>query len=163
MSEYHAPVSEISPPLSVVGFDALLGKAPFTEVDRDTVEAVLQGAGEFTAGVLAPLNRGGDTKWPTIANGKVTAAPGFKDAYRQYREGGWAGLSVDPKFGGQGLPRAVSLAKFEMVNAANMAFALCPILSEAAMDQLATNGSERQRKLYLPKLVSGEWTGTMIL
>jgi alkylation response protein AidB-like acyl-CoA dehydrogenase len=163
MSEYHAPISDISHTLSVVGFDALLGKAPFADVDRDTVEAVLAGAGEFTAGVLAPLNRVGDTKWPTIANNKVTASPGFKDAYRQYREGGWAGLSNDPKFGGQGLPRAVSLAKFEMVNAANMGFALCPILSEAAMDQLQTNGTERQQRLYLPKLVSGEWTGTMIL
>jgi alkylation response protein AidB-like acyl-CoA dehydrogenase len=163
MSDYHAPVSEISHTLSVVGFDALLGKAPFADIDRETVEAVLQGAGEFTAGVLAPLNRVGDTKWPTIANNKVTASPGFADAYRQYRGGGWAGLSIDPKFGGQGLPTAVSLAKFEMVNAANMGFALCPILSEAVMDQLATNGSERQQKLYLPKLVSGEWTGTMIL
>jgi hypothetical protein len=163
MSEYHAPVSDISHALTVAGLDALLGKAPFADVDRDTVEAVLAGAGEFTSGVLAPLNRIGDTQGATLLNGKVTTAPGFADAYRQYREGGWAGLSNDPKFGGQGLPRAVSLAKFEMVNAANMAFALCPILSEAAMDQLQTNGTERQQKLYLHKLVSGTWTGTMIL
>jgi alkylation response protein AidB-like acyl-CoA dehydrogenase len=163
MSDFHAPVSDISHALTVAGFDALLGKAPFAEVDRETVEAVLAGAGEFASGVLAPLNRIGDTKGPTFANGKVTAAPGFANAYRQYWQGGWAGLSVDPKFGGQGLPTAVSLAKFEMVNAANMAFALCPILSEAAMDQLQTNGTARQQKLYLPKLVSGEWTGTMIL
>jgi alkylation response protein AidB-like acyl-CoA dehydrogenase len=163
MSDYHAPLSDISHALTVAGFDALLGKAPFAEVDRDTVEAVLAGAGEFASGVLAPLNRIGDTKGATFANGKVTAAPGFADAYRQYWQSGWAGLSNDPKFGGQGLPRAVSLSKFEMVNAANMAFALCPILCEAAMDQLQTNGTERQQRLYLPKLVSGEWAGTMIL
>jgi alkylation response protein AidB-like acyl-CoA dehydrogenase len=113
--------------------------------------------------VLAPLNRIGDTQGATFQNGKVIAAPGFADAYRQYREGGWAGLSNDPKFGGQGLPRAVSLAVFEMVHAANMAFGLCPMLSEAAMHLLQAHGTERQQRLYLRKLISGEWTGTMNL
>jgi hypothetical protein len=163
MSGFNAPVSDISHALGVAGLDALLGKAPFKDIDRETVEAVLTGAGEFTSGVLAPLNRIGDTHGAVLRNGKVTTAPGFTDAYRQYREGGWAGLSNDPKFGGQGLPRAVSLAVFEMINAANMAFALCPILSEAAMHLLQGQGTERQQRLYLRKLVSGEWTGTMVL
>jgi alkylation response protein AidB-like acyl-CoA dehydrogenase len=160
---YRAPVSDLSHALRVAGLDALLGTAPFADVDRETVEAVLQGAGEFTSGVLAPLNRIGDTQGATFQNGKVIAAPGFADAYRQYREGGWAGLSNDPKFGGQGLPRAVSLAVFEMVHAANMAFGLCPMLSEAAMHLLQAHGTERQQRLYLRKLISGEWTGTMNL
>jgi alkylation response protein AidB-like acyl-CoA dehydrogenase len=160
---FRAPVSDLSHALRVAGLDALLGTAPFADVDRETVEAVLAGAGEFTAGVLAPLNRIGDTQGATFQNGKVIAAPGFADAYRQYREGGWAGLSNDPKFGGQGLPRAVSLAVFEMVHGANMAFGLCPMLSEAAMHLLQAHGTERQQRLYLHKLVSGEWTGTMNL
>jgi alkylation response protein AidB-like acyl-CoA dehydrogenase len=135
----------------------------FNDLDAETVEAVLEGAGQFADGVLAPLNRAGDQIGARFENGRVRPAPGFKAAYDAYRTGGWSGLAAEPAYGGQGLPRAVSLAVFEMVHAANMAFGLCPMLSEAAIEALTLHGSARQKSLYLPKLVSGEWTGTMNL
>ncbi len=98
-----------------------------------------------------------------LGDGQVLTAPGFADAYRAYAEAGWTGVASPPEYGGQGLPKAVSLCVFEMVHAANMAFGLCPMLSEAAMDALQAHGTARQRSLYLPRLVSGDWTGTMNL
>ncbi len=161
---YRAPVRDIAHTLlNVAGLDALLGKGAFEGVDRDTVEAILQGAGEFTEGVLAPINRQGDTQGARFESGRVFAAPGFKDAFRQYREGGWSGLAADPKFGGQGLPKALALAVLEMIDAANMSFGLCPILTEGAIHLLSQQGTARQQELYLKKMVSGEWTGTMNL
>jgi len=161
---FRAPLRDISHTLlNVAGLDALLGKGAFEAVDRETVEAVLSGAAQFAQGVLAPLNRLGDIEGVKFANGKVIAAPGFADAYRKYCADGWSGLASSPDFGGQGLPRAVSLAVFEMIHAANMSFGLCPMLSEAAIHLLEVHGTERQRRLYLGKLVSGQWTGTMNL
>jgi alkylation response protein AidB-like acyl-CoA dehydrogenase len=159
---FRAPVRDLAFALSTVGHDALIARA-FPDLDADTVQAVLEAAGGFTSEVLAPLNRGGDTVGATYANGRVTAAPGFADAYRQFVEGGWNSLSADPQFGGQGLPKAMELAVFEMVHAANMAFGLCPMLTQAAIEALTQHGTERQKRLVLPKLVSGEWTGTMNL
>jgi alkylation response protein AidB-like acyl-CoA dehydrogenase len=144
-------------------FDGLMMTPAFAEVDGDTVQAVLDGAAALTNEVLAPINRTGDQVGARFENGQVRAAPGFADAYRAYREGGWASLAADPDHGGQGLPKAVSLAVFEMVHAANMAFGLCPMLSEAAIEALSVHGTVRQKALYLPKLISGEWTGTMNL
>src|SRR6185436_20034890 len=96
-------------------------------------------------------------------NGRVTAAPGFADAYRHFVEQGWNSLSADPEHGGQGLSKAMELAVFEMVHAANMAFGLCPMLTQGAIEALTLHGSERQKRLVLPRLVSGEWTGAMNL
>jgi alkylation response protein AidB-like acyl-CoA dehydrogenase len=161
---FRAPTRDIIFSLTgAAGFSALSGVKAFADVDLDTVQAVLEGAASLADDVLAPLNRGGDQVGAKFENGQVIAAPGFADAYRQYRTGGWNGLAAAPEHGGQGLPKSVSLAVFEMVHAANMAFGLCPMLSEAAIEALSVHGTERQKALYLPRLVSGEWTGTMNL
>ena len=159
---YRAPVKDLAFALfEAAGLDRL---QPHVEgLDTDMVEAVLEAAGALAADVLAPLNRIGDIQGARLENGKVISPDGFIAAYKAFAEGGWSSLAADPAFGGQGLPRAIELAVFEMVNAANMAFALCPILTQAAIEAIAAHGTERQKALYLPKLVSGEWTGTMHL
>ncbi|MBX3476398.1 MAG: acyl-CoA dehydrogenase [Brevundimonas sp.] len=160
---YRAPLRDIAFALrSVAGADALVGQA-FPDFDGDVLNAVLEAAGQFSEGVLAPLNRIGDQKGATYANGAVTAAPGFADAYRQFVEGGWTGLAASTHAGGQGLPKALELAAYETVHAANMAFGLCPMLSLAAIEALEAVGSESQKQTWLPRLVSGEWTGAMVL
>jgi len=159
---FRAPVRDIVFALTAAGHDELIAQA-FPDLDAETVTAVLEAAGVFAADVLAPLNRVGDLQGARLVDGKVTTAPGFADAYRAFVVGGWNSLSADPDHGGQGLPKAMELAVFEMVDAANMAFGLCPMLTQAAIEALAQHGSERQKRLVLPKLVSGEWTGTMNL
>ena len=159
---YKAPVRDLLFALyEAAGFDRL-SKA-FPDADAETVNAVLEGAGVFTADVLAPINRQGDKDGARHENGQVFAAPGFVDAYRQFSEGGWNSLSADPEHGGQGLPKAVEVAVFEMVQSANMAFGLCPMLTQGAIEALAAHGTPKQKAQLLPKLVSGEWTGTMNL
>jgi alkylation response protein AidB-like acyl-CoA dehydrogenase len=135
----------------------------FPGYDAETEAAVLDAAGRLAHDVLAPINRTGDEDGARLENGRVFAAPGFAEAYKAFAEGGWNGLSADPEFGGQGLPKAIEVAAFEMFDAANMAFGLCPMLTQGAIEALATHGSPAQQALYLPKLVSGEWTGTMNL
>jgi alkylation response protein AidB-like acyl-CoA dehydrogenase len=159
---FRAPVRDLAFALSTVGHDALLKRA-YPDLDADTVAAVLEAAGAFATDVLAPLNRRGDLEGATFENGVVRAAPGFAEAYRQFAEQGWNSLSADPEHGGQGLSKAMELAVFEMVHAANMAFGLCPMLTQAAIEALTLHGTERQKRLVLPKLVSGEWTGAMVL
>ncbi len=161
---YRAPVRDLTFALySVADFGRVAGLERFAGADESTVAAVLDGAGKFAEGVLAPLNRSGDVEGARFENGRVFAASGFADAYRRYAADGWNGLAADADHGGQGLPRAAALAAFEFVHAANMSFGLCPTLTEAAIHCLVAHGSERQRKIHLPKLVSGEWTGTMNL
>ncbi|BFO57350.1 acyl-CoA dehydrogenase C-terminal domain-containing protein [Acidovorax sacchari] len=135
------------------------------EVDADTVNAVLEEAGKFAAGVAFPLNMSGDEEGCTLdkATHEVTTPKGFKDAYAQYVEGGWAALSCDPEYGGQGLPFVVNQCLYEMLNSANQAWTMYPGLSHGAYEALHAHGTEEQKKLYLPKLTSGEWTGTMCL
>ena len=159
---FRAPVRDLAFSLKTVGHDSLIARA-YPDLDTDTVSAVLEAAGAFASDVLAPLNRGGDTVGAKYANGVVTAAPGFADAYRAFVADGWNSLSADPAHGGQGLSKAMELAVFEMVHAANMAFGLCPMLTQGAIEALAQHGTERQKRLVLPKLVSGEWTGAMCL
>ena len=159
---YKAPVRDLLFALyEAAGFDRLAKSFP--DADAETVSAVLEGAGVFTADVLAPINRQGDKDGARIENGQVIAAPGFADAYRQFAEGGWNSLSADAEHGGQGLPKAVEVAVFEMVQSANMAFGLCPMLTQGAIEALAAHGTPKQKAQLLPKLVSGEWTGTMNL
>src|SRR5579883_658410 len=129
----------------------------------DLVDAVLEEAGKLAGGVLAPLNRVGDQHGSRLENGVVRTPPGFKDAYAKYVEGGWNALPFEAEHGGQGLPVALSTAVLEMWNAANMGFALCPLLTIGAVEALEAHGSAEQKRLYLPKLISGEWTGTMNL
>jgi alkylation response protein AidB-like acyl-CoA dehydrogenase len=135
----------------------------FPSADAATVEAVLEAAGVFSAEVLAPLNKSGDSEGARLENGCVRSPAGFKAAYARFAEGGWNGLAADARFGGQGLPKALELAVFEMVQASNMAFGLCPMLTLGAIEALSAHGDDRQKALYLPRLVSGEWTGTMNL
>jgi alkylation response protein AidB-like acyl-CoA dehydrogenase len=159
---FRAPVRDLAFALKTIGHPELLAKA-FPDLDEATVQAVLEAAGSFADNELAPLNRPGDLKGATYANGAVTAAPGFADAYRAFVEQGWNSLSADPAHGGQGLSKAMELAVFEMVHAANMAFGLCPMLTQGAIEALTLHGTDRQKELVLPKLVSGEWTGAMCL
>ena len=159
---YRAPVRDLAFALETAAEVGRL-KDAFPDLDTEIIAAVLEHAGELASGVLAPLNRIGDQQHSRLENGKVRTPDGFADAYRQFAQGGWQSLSAEPEHGGQGLPKAVELAMFEMVNAANMAFALCPTLTAAAIEALQIHGTERQKALYLPRLVSGEWTGTMQL
>ncbi len=159
---YKPPVRDLLFSLEAAAdFGRLAGLFP--SVDAETAAAVLEGAGELAAGVLAPLNRVGDREGARFENGGVRVAPGFGDAYRQFAAGGWQGLSAAPAHGGQGLPKALEIAVYEMIQAANMAFGLCPMLTLAAIEALGLHGTDRQKALYLPRLVSGEWTGTMQL
>ena len=135
----------------------------FPDADFETVEAILNAAGDLARDVIAPLNRIGDQKGATYANGRVTAAPGYAAAYKEFATGGWGSLAAEPEHGGQGLPKAIEIAVFEMIQAGSLAFGLCPMLTLAGVEALSAYGSERQKRVYLPKMVSGEWTGTMQL
>ena len=161
---YRAPVRDLIFTLTeVAGLDAVTATGAFPDFDAEVLGAVLEAAGQFSEGVLAPLNRIGDQSGSTYADGDVTAAPGFADAYRQFAAGGWTGLCASTEAGGQHLPKALELAAYETVHAANMAFGLCPMLSLAAIEALEAVGTEAQKATYLTKLVSGEWTGAMVL
>jgi alkylation response protein AidB-like acyl-CoA dehydrogenase len=135
------------------------------ETDADTINAVIEEAGKFAAEVTFPLNISGDEEGCTLdkATHEVTTPKGFKEAYGKYVEGGWPALSCDPAFGGQGLPFVVNQCLFEMLNSANQAWTMYPGLSHGAYEALVAHGTEEQKKTYLPKLTSGEWTGTMCL
>ena len=135
----------------------------FEEAGFETAEAVLQESARFNEGVLSPLNWEGDKNPSSWKDGVVTTTPGFKEAFRQYVEGGWQGLQHPAGFGGQGLPKTIGAACCEMLNSANMSFALCPLLSDGAIEALLTAGSDALKAIYLEKLVSGQWTGTMNL
>ncbi|MET4683594.1 alkylation response protein AidB-like acyl-CoA dehydrogenase [Brevundimonas faecalis] len=161
---YRAPVRDLAFALeAVAGIDQVAATGAFPDYDADVMGAVLEAAGQFSEQVLAPLNRPGDLAGAKYADGAVTAAPGFADAYRQFAEGGWTGLTASTEAGGQALPKALELAAYETVHAANMAFGLCPMLSLASIEALEQVGNEHQKAVYLPKLVSGEWTGAMVL
>jgi alkylation response protein AidB-like acyl-CoA dehydrogenase len=135
------------------------------ETDADTINAVIEEAGKFAAEVTFPLNISGDEEGCTLdkTTHEVKTPTGFKDAYAKYVEGGWPALSCDPAFGGQGLPFVVNQCLFEMLNSANQAWTMYPGLSHGAYEALVAHGTEEQKKTYLPKLTSGEWTGTMCL
>ncbi|MDI1236140.1 MAG: acyl-CoA dehydrogenase C-terminal domain-containing protein [Polaromonas sp.] len=135
------------------------------DVDADTINAVLEEAGKFAVEVTFPLNISGDTEGCKLdqATHEVTPPKGFKEAYARYVEGGWAALSCDPEYGGQGLPFVVNQCLYEMLNSANQAWTMYPGLSHGAYEALHAHGTDEQKKIYLPKLTSGEWTGTMCL
>jgi alkylation response protein AidB-like acyl-CoA dehydrogenase len=147
----------------VAGLKHLLGAGPFADVSADLVEAVMEEGAKLAADVLAPLNRSGDAEGAKLKTDGVSVPSGFADAYRKWVEGGWGSLAASPDFGGQGLPVALSVAMQEMWNAACMSFGLCPILSQGAIEALTAHGTDEQKQLYLAKLISGEWTGTMNL
>jgi alkylation response protein AidB-like acyl-CoA dehydrogenase len=135
----------------------------FAEAGFETAQAVLEEAAKFNQGVLSPLNWEGDKNPSSWSDGKVTTTPGFKQAYQQFAEGGWQGLQHPVAYGGQGLPKTIGAACIEMVNSANMSFALCPLLTDGAIEALLTAGSDELKATYLENLISGKWTGTMNL
>lgn len=161
---YRAPLNDI---LLALNHGAGLAKASAArqlgDYDPDMTAAVLEEAARFAAEVLAPLNRDGDLVGAKFANGKVTAAPGWPDAYTRWAGAGWNAVSAPEQWGGQGLPLALNAACTEMWASANMAFGLCPLLTASAIEALDAHGTEDLKKLYLAKLISGEWTGTMQL
>ncbi|WP_439607691.1 acyl-CoA dehydrogenase [Hydrogenophaga sp.] len=135
----------------------------FEDAGLETAQAVLEECAKLNEGVIAPLNWEGDKYPSSFHDGKVTTTPGFKEAFKQYAEGGWQGLQHPVDFGGQGLPKTIGAACGEILNSANMSFALCPLLTDGAIEALITAGSDELKAIYLEKLVSGQWTGTMNL
>ncbi len=161
---YTAPVAEQRFVLDcIAGLPGLAALPQYANASADMVDAILNEAGKLAANVFAPLNSIGDKTHARLADGVVTLPPGFADAYKLYIEGGWAGLGVAEAHGGQGLPFAVAVAVQEQLTSANMAFALCMMLSQGAIEALAVHASPELQDRYLSKLVSGEWTGTMNL
>jgi alkylation response protein AidB-like acyl-CoA dehydrogenase len=161
---YRAPVRDMMFVIrELAGIDAVATLPGFEEAGADTAQAVLEEAAKFNEGVVAPLNWTGDQQPSALKDGVVTTTPGFKDAFKAFAEGGWQGLQHPVDFGGQGLPKTIGFACTEMLNSANLSFALCPLLTDGAIEALLTAGSPEQQGLYIPKMVSGEWTGTMNL
>ena len=165
MSTYRAPLQEMSFVLNELAGLAQVASLPgFEEATADTVSAILEEAAKFATNVLDPLNGLGDREGATLlADGSVKTPAGFKDAYRQFIENGWNGLTKNPEYGGQGLPQLVATPVEEMWHSANMAFDLCPLLTQGAIEAIELCGTPEQKALFLPKMVGGTWTGTMNL
>ena len=164
MQEYQAPLADMKFVLRELVDWKLLAELPgFADVTLDVAEAVLDEAAKFAGGVLSPLNRNGDVQGARWRNGEVLTADGWKAAYAQFVADGWGALSCPAQFGGQNLPRPLSALVEEMWNGANVAFALCPMLTRGTVDAIELRGSEALKGTYLSRLVSGEWTGTMNL
>jgi len=161
---YRAPLADILSSLRHgAGFEQAMAQGIYGELGDDDVAAILQEAGRFAGEVIAPLNAIGDRHGTPFKDGAVTMPPGWKQAYRDWAAAGWSGLAAPAQWGGQELPQAVSAACNEMWNSASMAFIIGPMLTMAAIDALEAHGSEELKKRYLPKLVSGQWTGSMQL
>jgi len=164
MSTYTAPIRDMQFVLKeLAGLDDVAALPGYEEASADLVDAVLDEAGKFAEEVLAPINHSGDQEGCHWVHGVVTTPAGFQEAYRQFVETGWNGLACDPQFGGQGLPKLLSTAVREMWKSANMAFSLCSMLTQGAIEALAFAGSEELKQTYLHKMVEGRWTGTMNL
>jgi alkylation response protein AidB-like acyl-CoA dehydrogenase len=164
MADYKAPLKDILFTLDhIVGIEELTAIPAFAEVTADLREAILGEAGKFMGEVLAPLNVSGDQQGSELKNDVVQTPAGFVDAYRQYAEGGWNGICGPVEFGGQGMPFALGVAVQEMMCSANMAFGLCPMLTQGAVEAIMHHGTPEQHKKYLEKLVTGEWTASMNL
>ncbi|MDO9400645.1 MAG: acyl-CoA dehydrogenase [Polaromonas sp.] len=161
---YKAPLRDMLFDIKhLANIDAVAQMPGFEEAGFETAQAVLEECAKFNEGVLSPLNWEGDKNPSSFRSGVVATTPGFKEAYKQYAEGGWQGLQHPLDFGGQGLPKTIGAACREMLNSANMSFALCPLLSDGAIEALLTAGSGELKATYLKNLVSGQWTGTMNL
>ena len=161
---YRAPLQDMLFDIRhLAGIDEIAKLPGFEEAGFDTAQAVLEECAKFNEGVVAPLNVDGDRNPSSWKAGVVTTTPGFKEAFRQYAEGGWQGLQHPVEVGGQGLPKTIGAACGEILNAANLSFALCPLLTDGAIEALLTAGSDELKATYLEKLVSGQWTGTMNL
>ncbi|WP_430444839.1 acyl-CoA dehydrogenase [Sphingorhabdus contaminans] len=147
----------------ITGIDALAQHGRFTDATADVVQAIVEGIGEFAANEFAPLNRIGDVVGARLIDGKVVMPEGFVAAYQSYVANGWGSINAPSDFGGQGLPFSIATVALDSLGAANMAFALCPILSVGAIEAINHHGSDAQKAAYLPKLSTAEWSGTMNL
>jgi alkylation response protein AidB-like acyl-CoA dehydrogenase len=165
MTQYKAPLRDMRFLMNeVLDYPAHYASLPNgKDADPEMVDAILDGAAQLCEDVLAPLNHSGDIEGCHFENGAVTTPKGFKEAYQQFVEGGWQGLSFPTEFGGQGLPMSLNLFKSEMMGTANWSFAMYPGLSVGCINTLMQYGSKKQKAQYIPKLVSGEWAGTMCL
>ncbi len=164
MSTYTAPLRDMQFVLKdIAGLDEICALPGNEECSVDLVESILEEAAKFASGVLDPINRNGDQQGAVVKDGVVTTSPGFKDAYQLFCETGWNAMPFSPEFGGQGLPAAVTMAVNEMWKSANMAFALCPMLTSGAVEAINHHASDELKQKYLPKMVEGVWTGTMNL
>jgi 3-(methylthio)propanoyl-CoA dehydrogenase len=161
---YRAPVKDMLFVMKeLADIESIAALPGFEDASLDTAQAVLEEAARFNNEVVAPLNFEGDKNPSFWKNGEVTTTPGFKEAFRQFGEGGWQGVLHPVEYEGQGLPKLIATPCIEMLNAANLSFALCPLLTDGAIEALLTAGTEEQKQLFVPKLISGEWTGTMNL
>ena len=161
---YAAPIRDMQFVLhELAGFDEIAKLPGNEELSAELVEQILEENAKFAAGVLAPLNQPGDEEGSVWKDGEVTTPKGFKDAYRQFVEGGWNALQFPAEFGGQGLPKLVAAPVMEMWKSANLSFSLCPLLTGGAIEALLLRGSDAQKATFLPKMVEGAWTGTMNL
>ncbi|UVJ46291.1 acyl-CoA dehydrogenase [Pseudomonas sp. LS1212] len=164
MSQYTAPLRDMQFILNELGHLDQVSQLPGCEdITGDLADAILAEAGKFAQGVLSPLNVSGDREGARWVDGQVHTATGWHKAYQQFVEGGWNALSCEPEYGGQGLPRLVSALVEEMWNGANLSFGLCPMLTRGAIEAIELRGSDLLKETYLPKMISGEWTGTMNL
>ena len=161
---YRAPTEDIRFVIKeLADLEGVLRLHGFEEVSEDLVDAVLEENARFVEQAIAPTNRPGDTSGASWKDGDVTTAPGFKQAFQQFAQGGWQGLQHDPHWGGQGLPKLVGAPASENINAANLAFSLCPLLTDGVIEALTAVGSEAQQSTYIPPMLEGRWTGTMNL
>jgi alkylation response protein AidB-like acyl-CoA dehydrogenase len=161
---YRAPVKDMLFCMKELADLEAVAKLPgFEDAGIDTAAAVLEECAKFNEGVVAPLNRDGDINPSSWQGGTVTTTPGFKAAFKQFGEGGWQGLQHPTDFGGQGLPKTIAAACTEMLNSANLSFALCPLLTDGAIEALLTAGTQEQQQHYIPHFIDGSWTGTMNL
>ena len=161
---YTAPVKDMMFVMQeLAGLDDIAALPGFEEANADTAQAVIEESAKLCGEVLAPLNVEGDKNPSSWKDGHVTATPGFADAFRQFAAGGWQGVQHPVEYEGQGLPKLIATACIEMLNASNLSFALCSLLTDGAIEALLTAGSEEQKQTYVPRLISGEWTGTMNL
>jgi len=161
---YRAPVKDMLFVMKeLAGIDAVAALPGYEDAGYDTAAAVLEECAKFNESVVAPLNWEGDCHPSSFKDGKVTTTAGFKEAFKQFAAGGWQALQHPAAYGGQGLPKLIHAACSEMVNSANMSFALCPLLTDGAVEALLTAGTEEQKSSIIPKLVDGTWTGSMNL
>ncbi len=161
---YRAPIEDMLFCLrTVANIEAVAQLPGFEDAGYDTAQAVLEECAKLNENVIAPLNRAGDVNPSSFHAGVVTTTPGFKAAFRQFADGGWQGLQHPTEYGGQGLPKVIAAACAEMLHAANLSFALCPLLTDGAIEALLTAGSAEQKQHYLPPMVRGDWTGSMNL
>ena len=161
---YRAPVKDMLFVMKeLAGIDAVAQLPGYEDAGVDTAAAVLEECAKFNEGVVAPLNWDSDKNPSSFQNGQVRTAAGFKEAFRQFADGGWQGLQHPADFGGQGLPKLIHAACSEMVNSASLSFALCPLLTDGAIEALLTAGTPEQQAAYIPKMIEGAWTGSMNL